>query len=1290
MEGVLLPGALPLLFLALFSGGMLAFCLPMQLKNLTLLGFKSFAERTALDFEAGMTAIVGPNGCGKSNVADAVRWVLGEQSAKALRGGEMADVIFNGTDQRKALGMAEVSLTMSGIDEESLQAAGIPLDYNEVTLTRRVFRDGGSDYFINKAPCRLKDIQQLFLGTGVGRASYSIMAQGHITQILSSKPEERRILFEEAAGITRFKAQKREAMRKLEATEQNLRRVEDLIREVKRQIGSLQRQAGKARRYQQIRAELQHLETQHARHEYDGLEAGIAKKKAKAQWLGEETALGAERRMEAEEGLRREREEAADLERCVHQAREEGLAIENQIEQQRSRIGFEEERRRELAEEERRANEAIERAEQQLCESEEERDALRAKLQEAEQSLAGKKGFLEESQSKMDEVRGSLGQTEEAHRRTQRETFAAAQALAENRNQVGASDLLKKSQEARLEKLSAEKRQLEEERVQLADSLERLASEQSAQTQQAQQRRAELQRHQTRWETLQTQSAEQTEQLDNLLQQQTEQRSRLALLRQLDAEREGFGQAAAALAQSSHLLGSLADFLHVPDERLRAVEAALGSRLQTLIAQSEDDAEHLIRQLRAAQKGQAGLLSLQLLAAKTSRPAAPNPALPADALPLAGLLSAEPPAAPIIQALLGETLLVSDLAQASRLWKQTQGRYDFVTQDGEILTRQGLFFAGRKDKPDQPAASILGRKNQIRKISESERQLQQTIAEKTRQKEELTAEQTALQTQRQQAQADLKTAEVALAAAEGQHAALSNSQSLLRQKIETVLFELQTLARQQEETLAQRRQLAADAERLQTQAADAENSLQTLAQELEQIHRQRDQAGEQLTQVKIDLAAGQESFAALANQQRPLKKRLEELAQTIAQHRGQIQSVLAKQTQSQSALDEARQQLQSLAGQQDANKQKTDQLLQKSAVHKTQIDQSEAELQTLCEQLEQNQRQKHELELSLAQDELQAENICRRIEEKYQVNLLDIRGEAITITETLEGQTQTKTLSPEEMQQAGVAADWEAVARQIRLLQQNLDGIGPVNLVAIEECQETEQRFQFLTGQHDDLVQAKAELHEVLNRIHAQTREMFLQTFQRIRDNFRLLFEEIFAGGNADLNLGNQSDVLESGIDIVARPPGKRLQNIRLLSGGEQTMTAVALLFAIYQVQPSPFCLLDELDAPLDESNIDRFLNILKRFLPHSQFIIITHNKRTIAAADVLYGVTMQERGVSRLVSVKFQKEPNNQPPEEKPAPQTEQSKNKRDETERDTEADQKPTAKTEKTNPLPADLSPA
>ena len=1265
----------------------------MQLKNLTLLGFKSFAERTALDFEAGMTAIVGPNGCGKSNVADAVRWVLGEQSAKALRGGEMADVIFNGTDQRKALGMAEVSLTMSGIDEESLQAAGILLDYNEVTLTRRVFRDGGSDYFINKAPCRLKDIQQLFLGTGVGRASYSIMAQGHITQILSSKPEERRMLFEEAAGITRFKAQKREAMRKLEATEQNLRRVEDLIGEVKRQIGSLQRQAGKARRYQQIRAELQHLEMQHARHEYDGLEAGIAEKKADVERLGGEMALGAERRIEAEEGLRRKREAAAGLERCIHQAREEGLAIENQIEQQRSRIGFEEERQRELAEEERRANEAIEQAGQRLRASEEEQNDLRAKLQAAEQSLAGQKRFLEESQSQVDEVEESLRQTEEAHRQMQKEAFAKAQALAENRNQTNALDLLKKSQETRLEKLSAEKRQLEEERVQLADSLERLASEQSAQTQQAQQRRAELQQHQTRRETLQTQSAEQTNQLDNLLQQQIEQRSRLTLLRQLDAEREGFGQAAAtALAQSSNLLGSLADFLHAPDEHLAAVEAALGNRLQTLIAQSETDAEDIIRQLRASQKGQALLLSLQLLAAKTSRPT--DPALPAEALPLAGLLSADPPADTVIQALLGETFLVPDLEQAARLWKQTQGRYDFVTQDGELLTRQGLYLAGRKDKPNQPAASILGRKNQIRKLSDSEHRLQKTIDQKTRQKEELAAEQTALQTQLQQAQADLKTAEVALAAAEGQHAALSNSQSLLRQKIETVLFEIQTLARQQEETLAQRNQLAADAERLQNQAADAETSLQNLAQELEQTRSQRDQANEQLTQAKVDLAAGQESFAALANQQQPLKQRLKELAQTIAQLRNQTQTILAKQSQSQTALADARQQLQSLEGQQEDNKQKTDQLLQQSADHKTQIDQSEAELQTLHDQLEQNRQQKHQLELSLAQDELQAENICRRIEEKYQVNLLDIRSEAITITETLEGQTKTKTLSPEEMQQAGVATDWEAVARQIRLLQQKLDSIGPVNLVAIEECQETEQRFQFLTGQHDDLVQAKTELHEVLNRIHAQTREMFLQTFQRIRDNFRLLFQEIFAGGNADLNLTNQTDVLDSGIDIVARPPGKRLQNIRLLSGGEQTMTAVALLFAIYQVQPSPFCLLDELDAPLDESNIDRFLNILKRFLQHSQFIIITHNKRTISAADVLYGVTMQERGVSRLVSVKFQKEPNNQSLEEKPAPQTEQSKNKRDETRRNTEAGQKPTAKAEETQeeptPLPANLSPA
>ena len=1257
---------------------MLAFCLPMQLKNLTLLGFKSFAERTAMDFEAGMTAIVGPNGCGKSNVADAVRWVLGEQSAKALRGGEMADVIFNGTDQRKALGMAEVSLTMSGIDEESLEAAGIPLDYNEVTLTRRVFRDGGSDYFINKAPCRLKDIQQLFLGTGVGRASYSIMAQGHITQILSSKPEERRMLFEEAAGITRFKAQKREAMRKLEATEQNLRRVEDLIREVKRQIGSLQRQAGKARRYQQIRAELQHLETQHARHEYDGLEAGIVGKKAEAERLSGEMALGTERRIEAEEGLRQEREAAAGLDRGIHQAREEGLAIENQIEQQRSRIGFEEERQRELSEEERRANEAIERAEQRLQESEKEQNALRAKLQEAEQTLAEQRRCLEESQSKTDEIEESLRITEEAHRQMQKEAFAKAQELAENRNQTSALDLLKKNQETRLEKLSAEKRQLEEERIQLTDSLERLATEQAAQTQQAQQRRAELQQRQTRWEILQTQSAEQTNQLDNLLQQQTEQRSRLALLQQLDAEREGFDQAAAtALAQSSHLLGSLADFLHAPDEYLAAIESALGSRLQTLIAQSQTDAEQLIQQLRDAKKGQARLLSLQLLAAKTTPPTNPNPAsdLPPDALPLADLISAEPPATPVIQTLFDQTFLVSDLEQATRLWKQTQGQYDFVTQDGELLTQQGLFLAGRKDKSNQPAASILGRKNQIRKLSDSERQLHKTIDQKTRQKEELTAEQTALQTQLQQAQTDLKTAEVALASAKGQHSALNNSQSLLRQKIETVLFEIQTLARQQEETLAQRNQLTADAERLQTQAADAETSLQNLAQELEQTRLQQTQANEQLTQAKINLAAGQESFAALANQQQPLKQRLEELAQTIAQHRNQTQTILAKQSQSQNALADSRRQLQSLANQQKTNQQKTNQLLQKSAVHKTQINQSETELQTLRDQLEQNRQQKHQLELSLAQDELQAKNICHRIEEKYQTNLLDIRSETITITETLEGQTRIQTLSPEEMQQAGIATNWEAVVQQIRLLQQKLDSIGPVNLVAIEECQETEQRFQFLTNQHNDLVQAKTELHEVLNRIHAQTREMFLQTFQRIRDNFRILFQEIFAGGNADLNLSNQTDVLESGIDIVARPPGKRLQNIRLLSGGEQTMTAVALLFAIYQVQPSPFCLLDELDAPLDESNIDRFLNILKRFLQHSQFIIITHNKRTISAADVLYGVTMQERGVSRLVSVKFQKEPNNQPSEEKPAPQTEQPEK---------------TEEPRETKSLPADLSPA
>ncbi|HVV01073.1 MAG TPA: AAA family ATPase, partial [Verrucomicrobiae bacterium] len=439
----------------------------MYLKNLTVLGFKSFADKTSLNFLPGVTAIVGPNGCGKSNVSDAIRWVLGEQSAKALRGGEMADVIFNGSDGRKPLGMAEVSLTIGGVDEESLRAAGVEIAYNEVTVTRRVFRDGGSEYFINKTPCRLKDIQQLFMGTGVGRTSYSIMAQGNITQILSSKPEDRRMIFEEAAGITKYKSQRKEALRKLESTEQNLLRVEDLVREVKRQIGSLQRQAGKARRYKQISQELQHLDTQLARHNFDLLQAEILERQTSAEALRNEIETASADVLNFEDEIIQLRERLSELEQEIASFQQRGLELKGESDRHESRVHFNEERLQELAARNSEALADMSQAEERRQAAEQELVTARASLAASEAALARHKEALAEKEAAMRQVEEDLRSGQEELRAAQGEAFTAAQEVGKLRNEINALDLRKQGNVVRIEKLSSEKIQIEEERVRL-------------------------------------------------------------------------------------------------------------------------------------------------------------------------------------------------------------------------------------------------------------------------------------------------------------------------------------------------------------------------------------------------------------------------------------------------------------------------------------------------------------------------------------------------------------------------------------------------------------------------------------------------------------------------------------------------------------------------------------------------------------------------------------------------------------------------------------------------------
>ena len=1217
----------------------------MYLKNLTACGFKSFPDKTSLDFMPGITAIVGPNGCGKSNVADAIRWVLGEQSAKALRGGEMSDVIFNGTDSRKQMGFAEVSLTIGGVDAEHLKAAGVELTYDEVTVTRRVFRDGGSEYFINKTPCRLKDIQQLFAGTGVGRASYSIMAQGNITQILSSKPEDRRLVFEEAAGITRFKAQKREALRKLESTEQNLLRVEDLIREVKRQIISLQRQAGKAKRYKQFMAELQHLDSQLSRHQLDRLLAEIQDRQNQGEALrtGIEECTAAVVRGEDEiAGLR---ERLAELEHSISQSQQRGLELKSEIERHQSRVQFNEERLRELESQGGKALSDITQAEERRLVTEQELAGVTERLEASVASLGQKRGELEARKQAMTAVETQLREKQDALRQSQNEQFNAAQQLARVRNEINTLELQKQGNQIRLEKLSAEKVQLEEERGRLEVRLEEFARESEREKLSVQASRMTVEERQQRLREIQQEINRISQDLDGRQRTQAEVHSRLNVLQQLEASHEGFSSGAlAALKTAQSALGTLADRLRVPGPDVVAIEAALGHHLQVVLTQQPEAATQILADLSANKRGRASIAALALLGGRDATPESPlNPELAArltalQCLPAMTGVEVDDAVRPVLTGLLGRTYIAPDLATATQAWREAAGTLDFVTRQGELLSRHGVFTGGSANSSGKNPSSILGRKNEIAELERKLGGLREEIAAISQQRGGLQSEQTGLQAGLQQAQTELRAQEVAIATRQGEFNALQNALRILHQKIDTVVFEVQSLAAQEREGEAKRTELAGRLTEVETRDAALLQRVTDLNDGMDGLRQQRDAANNSLSDVKVAVATEEQLSNSFRGQRSPLEQRIRELVQVVDQRRREIESVVQRRGQAEAEIAESAGRIASLQHDREQVNVQAAGLMEQREALAGDVGTREDDLRGHRRHLNEFQERRAAVEVELAQRQMSAQNLRERIQQKYQINLDDVRSECITITFADEGPARVETLTPDEMSQRGLATDWEAVAEQVAALQRRIDEMGPVNLVAIEEYEETEQRHKFLSDQHEDLVKAKTQLVEVINRVNTQTREMFTDTFNRIRENFRATFVEIFGGGSADLQLVDEGDVLESGIDIVARPPGKQLRSITLLSGGEQTMTAVALLFAIYQVKPSPFCVLDELDAPLDESNINRFIRILQRFLEHSQFIVITHNKRTIAMAGVLYGITMQEQGVSRVVSVKFHK----------------------------------------------------
>ncbi len=1178
----------------------------MYLKSLNVVGFKSFADRTTLEFHRGITAIVGPNGCGKSNVLDSIRWVLGEQSAKALRGGEMKDVIFSGTETRPPLGMAEVSLTFGDCEEQ------LGVAYNEVTITRRVFRDGASEYEINKTPCRLRDIHSLFMDTGIGRTAYSIMEQGKIDQILSSRPEDRRAIFEEAAGITKYKSQKKEALRKLENTEANLVRLADIIREVKRQIGSLQRQAGKARRYQASFEELSTLETKFGRHQFETYSGTIGKLQAEldgTRQRQEELDLGV---ADQEQRVVREREEIRVIEAELVRLRDEQNSLRNALERADQRAATNRLRVEEFTNMRDQAQLEIAGTEEKVRVGEEQLAQLNAQVENFSRLRSETQQRFDGAQEELQMLSAHIG-TVEAERAEIEERKVQQERLFQRQEQeLAALELQQRNFQLRIEALQAEQSSLavrrEEAEAAVALHAEQLAAaatllnERREALQQAQQARRDAEEKLREAERARTESGKAHQQLQ----------ARRDALAQLEDQHASAPQATQRLLKAEaagELNGTLSQHISVQAGYEAPLALLLGDAVNALVLR--DDA--------SAQEWRAKLAGKEQCAFAPLRTARPTPLSSSAATHATRFLTAQPIVNELVGALLEDAHVVEDLAAGWKL-KAAQPQSTIATRNGELISRSGLLLVGQ----DTGASlAVLTRQSELRKLeaelagSNEKVTEAQTLADDARAAIE---EQTSAV---EQARAAVQETEIALATQrQEERSAQSNVAQIIRQ-VEDAAREMTRLNTQEQIDHDRHERLRETMAAANIAREEAETQMADLKAQLDELANKETDQTAAVTEIRIELATQSQQCEAWQQQREPVAERLQELRELVrirtresAEHEQRVSQAEAEII----AAEEERLQKSEAQTRVGAELEQTQ---AQRAEAQGRIDEQENALRALRREHGEIQTARSENEVKLAEQKMFLANLRERFHRDYQKELEDLPA----------------------LEEADAELDWAALEIDVASKRAALDAIGPVNLEAINEYDELEQRHTFLTGQENDLLTAKDQILKAIQEINRTTQKLFSETFEQVKINFQEMFTELFGGGKATIALMDESDPLECGIDIVARPPGKQNQNVTLLSGGERTMTAVALLFAIYMVKPSPFCVLDELDAPLDESNINRFIKIVQRFVKHSQFVVITHNKRTISIADVLYGVTMQERGVSRFVSMRLQRREGDAPP---------------------------------------------
>jgi len=1220
-----------------------------MLKALELAGFKSFADKTRFEFPAGITVVVGPNGSGKSNVVDAIKWVLGEQSIKSLRGKEMADVIFNGSPTRRAMNAAEITLTFDNSNHL------LPIDTPEVHITRRVYRSGEGEYLINRNPGRLRDIRDLLAGTGLGTQAYSVIEQGKVDVLLQSSAKDRRMIFEEAAGISRFKLKKVEALRRLERVEQNLLRLADIVDEVESRLRSVRAQAGKARRYKEHTDRLQELRTQVALVDWRRLGQRLFETEGRIRDLSADrdatlaTAEAAEARVleldaqtaEINEEVRRgeaqtaaNRERIAAQESSIEHERRRGKDLDEEIERHRGRVVSLSARADDLQQQWRETAEAVQTAEE-----------LHRTI--AQRLVEGERAFTELI-ARLDQVRGEHEQHRANHLAQMRAAAALGNEISALENQVAATAAARERSRGRMADLdrriaevNGELDGLGRQHDELAKNVQSHAeSRQATEQQLAQQQRELAIRH---------------DELAALRQRRSGAAERAAVLEELHRRQEGVTAGvkevlAKAIAADAGPLravhGLVADLLSVSVEMAPLIEVALGAAAQHVVAQPSRELTQFLGENAARFAGRVGFVWREEQGAGSQTPCSELPApssLLRDPCSLPDLtgrpgvvgrsdrfVEAQHQYASLVTRLLGRTWIVETLDHALALaasarstgFSRSAGApaeagttnaagVHFVTLAGDLLQADGTLVVG----PRQGASGLISRRSQLRELNEqlaaldtrvtaaeaAVKETQTTIAQR---QEELDGHAAA----HRQASDALAEHRLKLTATKERHAQF-------RQQRAALDGELRAASVQHDGAVARLAESRDKRTGHEAALAEMETRLTGLQQQIARHEVERQARTRETTDSKVELAKSEERLRNLRARLRQFDESRQERGRAIDEGRLQLELCIQRAEASRWNILRAESEIADLYLRKEAFAAETLRFLNQRDALQQQHSQLNSEGQRARSRARKIDEQVHAQDLAANEVRLEREALAARLREDYGIELAELEHQP----------------SSEEQRHR------DEVQQEIDELRQKINTLGNVNLEALEELESLETRFQTLSGQHHDLSAAKSSLEKIIDRINADSRRLFADTLQTVRGHFQQLFRDLFGGGQGDIVLDEGVDILESGIEIVARPPGKEPRSISLLSGGEKTLTCVALLLAMFRSRPSPFCVLDEVDAALDEANIDRFTRVLHDFLTWTQFIIVTHSKKTMTCANTIYGVTMQESGVSKQVSVRFE-----------------------------------------------------